>query len=66
MAKGVKIPFTISGLRQAREDLEKLNEEIEKTQDVKASQKLVKQYNERDRDWETVNGILTPLAIYLL
>jgi hypothetical protein len=46
MAKGVNIPLTISGLREARENLEKLNQEIEKTEDVKVSQKLTKQYNE--------------------
>ena len=46
MAKGVNIPLTISGLREAREDLAKLKEEIKKTEDVKASQKLTKQYNE--------------------
>ena len=46
MAKGINIPLNIQGLRQAKEDLSKLNEEIEKTQDVKQSQKLVKQYND--------------------
>ena len=46
MAKGVNIPLTISGLRQAREDLEKLNQEINKTEDVKVSQQLTKEFNE--------------------
>ena len=30
MAKGVNIPLTISGLREAREDLAKLKEEIKR------------------------------------
>ena len=46
MAGKIKIDLSIPGLRQAKEDLVKLNEEIEKTQDVKESQKLVKQYND--------------------
>ena len=46
MAKGVNIPLTISGLRQAREDLEKLNQEIDKTEDIKVSKKLTKEFNE--------------------
>ena len=46
MGKGVNIPLTISGLRQAREDLEKLNQEIDKTEDIKVSKKLTKEFNE--------------------
>ena len=33
MAKGVNIPLTISGLREAKEDLAKLNEEFDKVKD---------------------------------
>jgi len=47
MAKGVNIPLTISGLRQAREDLEKLNEEFEKVKrDPVESKKIAKQFND--------------------
>ena len=46
MGKGVNIPLTISGLKQAREDLEKLNQEIDKTEDIKVSKKLTKEFNE--------------------
>ena len=47
MAKGVNIPLTISGLREAREDLSKLNDEFEKVKDdpIK-SKKLAKEFNE--------------------
>jgi hypothetical protein len=47
MAKGVNIPLTISGLREAREDLAKLNDEFEKVKDdpIK-SKKLAKEFND--------------------
>jgi hypothetical protein len=47
MAKGVNIPLTISGLREAREDLAKLNDEFEKVKDdpIK-SKKLEKEFND--------------------
>ena len=45
MAKGINIPFNIQGLREAKENLAELKKDIEKTRDVKASQKLVKEYN---------------------
>lgn len=47
MAKGVNIPLTISGLREARENLEKLNEEFEKVKnDPIESKKIAKEFNE--------------------
>jgi len=47
MAKGVNIPLTISGLRQAREDLEKLNEEFDKVKDDPIeSKKIAKEFND--------------------
>jgi hypothetical protein len=47
MAKGVNIPLTISGLREAREDLAKLNDEFDKVKDdpIK-SKKLAKEFND--------------------
>ena len=47
MAKGVNIPLKIQGLREAREDLAKLNEEFEKVKDdpIK-SKKIAKEFNE--------------------
>lgn len=48
MAKGINIPLNISGLKQAKEDLVKLNDEFEaakKRGDDKATKELAKQYN---------------------
>ena len=47
MAKGVNIPLTISGLRQAREDLEALDNQLEKVDKrTKEGKKLDKQFND--------------------
>ena len=47
MAKGVNIPLKIQGLREAREDLAKLNEEFEKVKDDPIeSKKIAKEFNE--------------------
>jgi chromosome segregation ATPase len=52
MGKGVNIPLTISGLKQAKEDLAKLNDELEsldKESDdyIKKSKQLSKAWNEQ-------------------
>ena len=47
MAKGVNIPLTISGLKKAKEDLEKLDEKFEKFKDDPIeSKKIAKEFNE--------------------